>query len=72
MRPFTFDPGPRLLAGPDQAEALAKRLPEGACLLVTDAELIRLGLTGPYLEAIGDTRDVAVFDEVEADPSKAT
>ena len=72
MRPFTFDPGPRLLAGPDQAEALAKRLPEGACLLVTDAELIRLGLTGPYLEAIGDTRDVAVFDAVEADPSKAT
>ena len=27
MRPFTFNPGPRLLAGPDQAQALAEELP---------------------------------------------
>ena len=44
MRPFTFNPGPRLLAGPDQAQALAEKLPEGACLFVTDRELSRLGL----------------------------
>src|SRR6478672_2824980 len=72
MRPFTFNPGPRLLAGPDQATALAEKLPPGPCLLVTDAELIRLGLTDAYREAICAEREVVVFDAVEADPSKET
>ena len=72
MRPFTFNPGPRLLAGPDQAEALAEKLPPGPCLLVTDRDLVRLGLTDAYREAIGTSRDVIVFDAVEADPSKET
>jgi len=72
MRPFTFNPGPRLLAGPDQAVALAEKLPPGPCLLVTDAELIRLGLTDTYREAIGAERDLVVYDAVEADPSKET
>jgi len=72
MRPFTFNPGPRLLAGPDQAVALAEKLPPGPCLLVTDAELIRLGLTEAYRGAIGAERDLIVFDAVEADPSKET
>src|SRR5690348_3287123 len=72
MRPFTFHPGPRLLAGPDQAQALAEKLPAGPCLFVTDAELVRLGLTDAYREAIGAGREIALFDAVEADPSKAT
>jgi len=72
MRPFTFNPGPRLLAGPDQAQALADKLPPGPCLLVTDEELVRLGLTDAYREAIGATRELVVFDAVEADPSKET
>jgi alcohol dehydrogenase class IV len=72
MRPFTFNPGPRLLAGPDQAAALAEKLPPGPCLFVTDAELIRLGLTEAYREAIGAERELIVFDAVEADPSKET
>ena len=72
MRPFTFNPGPRLLAGPDQAAALAERLPPGPCLFVTDSELIRLGLTDAYRDAIGSDRDLVVFDAVEADPSKET
>ncbi len=72
MRPFTFNPGPRLLAGPDQAGSLAEKLPPGPCLLVTDRDLLRLGLTDAYREAIGATRDVVVFDAVEADPSKET
>jgi len=72
MRPFTFNPGPRLLAGSDQAVALAEKLPPGPCLLVTDAELIRLGLTEAYRGAIGAERDLIVFDAVEADPSKET
>ncbi|HKP34339.1 MAG TPA: iron-containing alcohol dehydrogenase [Sphingomicrobium sp.] len=72
MRPFTFNPGPRLLAGPDQAQALADKLPPGPCLLVTDEGLVRLGLTDAYREAIGATRELVVFDAVEADPSKDT
>ena len=72
MRPFTFNPGPRLLAGPGQAQTLAQKLPAGACLFVTDAELIRLGLTDAYRDAIGASRELIVFDAVEADPSKET
>ena len=72
MRPFTFHPGPRLLAGPGQAESLAAKLPPGPCLLVTDQELVRLGLTDPYHRAISTGREVVVFDAVEADPSKET
>ncbi|MFL6740385.1 MAG: iron-containing alcohol dehydrogenase, partial [Sphingomicrobium sp.] len=72
MRPFTFNPGPRLLAGPDQAAALAEKLPPGPCLLVTDQDLVRLGLTDVYRDAIGSDRDLVVFDTVEADPSKET
>jgi len=72
MRPFTFHPGPKLLAGPDQAAALAEKLPPGPCLLVTDKDLVRLGLTDAYREAIGASRELVVFDDVEADPSKET
>jgi alcohol dehydrogenase class IV len=72
MRPFTFNPGPRLLAGPDQAAALAEKLPSGPCLLVTDADLVGLGITDAYRDAIGKEREVVVFDSVEADPSKET
>jgi alcohol dehydrogenase class IV len=72
MRPFTFNPGPKLLAGPDQAQALADKLPPGPCLFVTDQEIVRLGLTDAYQQAIGADRDVIVFDAVEADPSKET
>lgn len=72
MRPFIFHPGPRLLAGPDQAQALAEKLADGRCLFVTDAELVRLGLTDSYRQALGRTRELIVFDSVEADPSKET
>jgi alcohol dehydrogenase class IV len=72
MRPFTFNPGPKLLAGPDQAQALAEKLPPGACLFVTDADLIRLGLSDRYREAIGAGRELIIFDSVEQDPSKET
>lgn len=72
MRPFIFNPGPHLLAGPDQAQVLPEKLPDGPCLLVTDRDLVRLGLTEPYRNALAATRDVIVFDAVEADPSKET
>ncbi|MFL6721085.1 MAG: iron-containing alcohol dehydrogenase [Sphingomonas sp.] len=72
MRPFTFNPGPRLLAGPDQGSTLAEKLPSGPCLLVTDQDLVRFGLTDAYRDAIGKERELIVFDAVEADPSKET
>jgi alcohol dehydrogenase len=72
MRPFTFNPGPKILSGPEQAAVLAEKLPHGPCLLVTDRDLVRLGLTRAYQDAIGATREVVVFDSVEADPSKET
>jgi alcohol dehydrogenase class IV len=72
MRPFTFNPGPKLLAGPDQAAALAEKLPSGPCLFVTDSELIRLGLADAYHRAIEAAHHVMIFDQVEADPSKDT
>lgn len=72
MRPFTFNPGPRLLAGADQAASVADLLPKGPCLLVTDADLLRLGLVDAYRDAIGGTRALTIFDSVEADPSKET
>jgi len=72
MRPFTFNPGPKLLAGQHQAQALAEKLRPGPCLFVTDQELIRLGLTDAYREAIGADREIIIFDAVEADPSKET
>ena len=72
MRPFTFSPGPSLLAGCDHAPALAEKLPDGPCLFVTDKELARLGLAQPYRAAIGATRDLIIVDFVEADPSRET
>jgi alcohol dehydrogenase class IV len=73
MRSFTFHPGPRILAGPDQARGLAEKLPPGPCLLVTDAGLVRLGLADAYIEAIAEGgRALVIFDSVEADPSKET
>ena len=72
MRPFAFNPGPKLLAGADQARSLADKLPEGPCLFVTDRELVQLGLAEAYRGAIAAGREVTIFDDVEADPSKET
>src|SRR5688572_6438912 len=73
MRPFTFHPGPRLISGDGSAAQLAETQPDGRCLFITDKDVLRLGLTDACrnaLEAAG--REVAVFDAVEADPSKET
>lgn len=72
MRPFTFSYGPRVLATEDGAAALDALLPDGPVLFVTDAEIIRLGLAAPWLDRLAQTREVALFDAVEADPSKST
>jgi alcohol dehydrogenase class IV len=73
MRPFTFHPGPRLIAGEALHDRLAELLPEGPCLLVTDAGVRGLGLADPFCRALDEAgRPVTVFDQVEADPSKET
>jgi alcohol dehydrogenase class IV len=73
MRSFTFHPGPRLMAGAGKAEAIADLLPDGPVLFVTDEQLVGLGLVDSCLEALeASGRPVTVFDQVEADPSRAT
>jgi alcohol dehydrogenase len=73
MRPFTFNPGPRLMSGDGSATKLADVLPEGPCLFVTDKDVLRLGLTDACRSALEDKgREIILFDAVEADPSKET
>jgi alcohol dehydrogenase class IV len=73
MRPFTFNPGPRLISGDGSAVQLAELLPGGPCLFVTDKDVLRLGLPDACRAALeGSGREVILFDAVEADPSKDT
>ncbi len=73
MRPFTFHPGPRLIAGEALHERLPALLPQGPCLFVTDEGVRGLGLADPFCQALEESgRLVTVFDRVEADPSKQT
>lgn len=73
MRPFTFNPGPKLISGENSAAALADVLPEGPCLFVTDSEVVKFGLTDSCRAALeAGKREIVPFDAVEADPSKDT
>ena len=73
MRPFTFHPGPRLIAGEALHERLPDLLPDGPCLFVTDEGVRGLRLADPFCQALEESgRLVTVFDRVEADPSKDT
>jgi alcohol dehydrogenase class IV len=73
MRPFTFDPGPRLMSGDGSASGLADVLPGGPCLFVTDRDVLALGLTDDCRASLEESgREIILFDAVEADPSKET
>ncbi len=73
MRPFTFNPGPRLMSGDGAATGLADVLPDGPCLFVTDRDVFALGLTDGCRTALEKRgREIILFDSVEADPSKET
>ena len=73
MRPFTFNPGPRLISGDGSARRLADLLPAGPCLFVTDRDVLALGLTDACRAALEESgREIILFDAVEADPSKET
>ncbi len=72
MQPFTFTYGPRVIATSTGAAELPALLPAGPCLLVSDDQLIGLGLTTPWIAELEKSRAVTVFSAVEADPSRAT
>ena len=73
MKSFTFHPGPRLLAGADKSKEIAGFLPPGPVLFVSDEQLVGIGLTDLARLALEESgRSVALFDKVEADPSRAT
>jgi len=73
MRPFTFNPGPRLISGDGSAAGLADVLHEGPCLFVTDRDVVKFGLTDTCRSALeAGGRDIILFDTVEADPSRET
>lgn len=72
MQPFSFTYGPRVLATATGAAELPSLLPDGPVLLVTDNQLIDLGLAAPWIGELERTRPVILFSAVEADPSKAT
>lgn len=70
---FIFHYGPRLVAGAGASAQLATLLPDGPVLLVTDEQVMRLGLVDPALAALRDAgRTVTIADRIEADPSRAT
>lgn len=72
MQPFTFTYGPRVLASASGAVELPALLPDGPVLFVTDDQLIGLRLAAQWIDQLEQSRPVAVFGAVEADPSKAT
>lgn len=73
MPSFVFHSGPTVLSGAGRAAGLADLLPPGPLLFVTDAGVCGLGLADACLNALqASGREVAIFDAVEADPSRAT
>ena len=73
MADFLFRYGPQLIARAGGAAGLDALLPQGPVLFVTDAQVRALSLAGPALDALAASgRTVALFDGVEADPSRAT
>src|SRR5215207_3376867 len=76
MTPFSFNTTPSIVFEPGAARRLGgivgSRLGH-SLLFVTDPGLLRLGLCDPVIASLEATGlSVAVFDAVEADPSRAT
>ncbi|BCH28570.1 alcohol dehydrogenase [Mesorhizobium sp. L-8-10] len=76
MTPFTFNTTPSIVFEPEASArlgALAGRRLGPSILFVTDPGLRRLGLCEPALASLeAEGGKPAVFDAVEADPSRAT
>ncbi len=76
MNPFVFNTTPSIVFAAGSSARLAatagRKLGERV-LVVTDPGLRRLGLCDPAIASLREAgADVTVFDEVEADPSRAT
>jgi alcohol dehydrogenase class IV len=70
---YSFRYGPRVVAGIGAADAVAKVLPPGPVLFVTDAAILGLGLARACLAGLRKAgHAITLFDAVEADPSEAT
>jgi alcohol dehydrogenase class IV len=65
-------PGPKLIIGNGRAPELSQRMAPGPILLVTDQAVRALVLADPLIAELERTRDVILFDAVEADPSRTT
>ena len=73
MSDYQFSYGPKLISGPGTSAGIAGYLPPGRCLVVTDAQVRRLGLADAALAALESAGiEPVVFDAVEPDPSRAT
>ncbi len=73
MHAFAFRYGPRLVAGAGASADLARHLPAGPVLFVTDATLLALGVARHALAGLRRAgHEVEVFADVEADPSSGT
>lgn len=70
---FSFTYGPKVRSGPGSTAAMADVLPDGPVLFVTDGTIRKLGLANAALTALrAGGREIAIFEEVEADPSVDT
>jgi len=76
MTPFTFNTTPSIVFEPGATRrlgAIAGKKMGGSVLFVTDPGLRKLGLADSAVASLqGDGIAVSVFDQVEADPSRAT
>ena len=73
MKAFNFHYGPKVISGPGTTARAGSLLPGGPCLLVTDGQILSLGLATAALASLEETGiEAVIFDAVEADPSRAT
>ncbi|WP_106639523.1 iron-containing alcohol dehydrogenase [Allosphingosinicella vermicomposti] len=73
MKAFDFSYGPKLVCGAGTTARAGDLLPQGRCLVVSDAQVLGLGLADAMLAALPDSGiEPVLFDAVEADPSRAT
>jgi alcohol dehydrogenase class IV len=70
---FTFFYGPKLISGAGASGQVGGLLPPGRCLVVSDAQVLALGLAGRMLASLAEAGiEPVLFDAVEPDPSRDT
>jgi alcohol dehydrogenase class IV len=70
---FTFFYGPKLISGAGASGQVGALLPPGRCLVVSDAQVLALGLAERMLASLPEAGiEPVLFDAVEPDPSRGT